>query len=510
MDFVREVHGRIQIDFEAPAGTVLLFAASERQMPDGTVSTGFQGTRLIHRVVARGGRQQWLAMHPTGFRYLELMIIADSGDVTIHDLRLRRFQPYKETGRFLCSDAGLNQVWQLCRETQVASIEDAYIDCPWRERGLYTGDQIIQYYLNLALFGDHSMMRHCINLFYQTQDESGLLAPCTHRLPNWRHPDYAALSVESLWHYWSCSGDTAFVTEKADRLKKLLNGLEALRDPSHGLVDSTDLQPYVDMSQTDRNGICFCVNAFICGAFQWGSHLLAVIGEPAEAAHWQKKRDAFLEVIHQAFWDTEQQLYLDRRRSDAPDTRPSALSNTLALYYRFVDGDAAESCLTQVVKCAQNNLAVKTPKESFDFHFSGYSAYYGLAVLYQHGQEDLAERFMRSEWRRMLDGGAWTCWEYFVPSHSLCHAWAASPGWYLSAYVLGLRYAEPGQPNHLIFDPKPGTVEWAEGAFPHPRGAIRVRWEKTGTGVVACIEAPADVTIDTATAGHPVTLRVQE
>ena len=496
MDFVRELHGRIQIDFEAPAGSILIFTASERLMSDGTVASGFQNAFVQHRVIARGGRQQWQAMHPVGFRYMELMVEADEGEVIVHDLRSSRFQPYEETGRFLCSDAGLNQVWQLCRETQVASIEDAYIDCPWRERGLYTGDQIIQYYLNLALFGDHSMMRHCIELFYQTQDDSGLLAPCSHALLNYRHPDYSALSLESLWHYWSCSGDTAFVQEKAEGLEKLALGLEALIDPTTGLVDASDMEPYVALCQIDREGISLGVNAFICGGFLWASKLSAVVGNTDASKSWKEKYIVYRDAIRATFWDSEKQLFRDRRLEDAPETKPSALGNALALYYDLVEGEEAENCLRFVSKCAQNNLVVEHPKQSTDFHFSGYASYYALSVFYKYDEVKMAEQYMRKEWRRMLDGGAWTCWEYFVPSHSHCHAWSASPGWYMSAYIMGLRYAEPGNPDKLIFDPKPGTVEWAEGAFPHPRGAIRVSWKRVDGQLVATIIAPDRVEID--------------
>lgn len=497
MDFAREVLGRVRIDFEASAGTVLIFTMSERLMPDGTVQSGFQTTRLHHRVVARGGRQTWMAMHPTGFRYLELMALSVQGEAVVYDLRAVRFQPLEETGRFLCSDSGLNQVWQLCRETQVASIEDAFIDCPWRERGLYTGDQIVQYYINLALFGNHSMMRRCIDLFYQGQEGSGLVAPCTHFLANKRHPDYSALSVESLWHYWARSGDAAFVVEKADQLEKLLAGMDRLRSKPHGLVDATGLHPYIDMSRIDRRDTSFGVNAFICGSFRLGSELLRAAGREDSAAVWMKKHDEFLARIREAFWCEAEKLFLDRRLSDEPKTKPSALGNALALYYGFVDGEEAASCLSFVIACAENNLPIEKAQTSFDFHFSAYSAYYALDVLYRHGKDDVAERFMRGEWRRMLDAGAWTCWEYFVPSHSLCHSWAASPAWYMSAHVLGLRYRKNGHPDQLVFDPRPGTIEWAEGTFPHPRGPIRVRWTRDAGGLQAEISAPPGVDIET-------------
>jgi hypothetical protein len=67
----------------------------------------------------------------------------------------------------------------------------------------------------------------------------------------------------------------------------------------------------------------------------------------------------------------------------------------------------------------------------------------------------------------------------------------------MSAQILGLRYSENGHPDRLVFDPHSGTVEWAEGVFPHPRGAIRVRWEKTPEGIRAQLDAPDGVGIET-------------
>jgi len=302
------------------------------------------------------------------------------------------------------------------------------------------------------------------------------------------------------------SGDVDFVSEKADALEKLLAGLDQLRSKDHGLVDGTGMFPYIDMSRIDRRDTSFGLNGFICGSFRLGSELLKVAGRQVQAAAWMRKYDEYLARIREAYWCKSEKLFLDRRRTDEPQTKPSALGNALVLYYGFVDGEEAESCLNFVTACAKNNLPVEKAQTAFNFHFSAYSAYYALEVLYRYGRTDVAERFMRGEWRRMLDGGAWTCWEYFVPTHSLCHSWAASPAWYMSAQILGLRYAENGNPDKLIFDPRPGTVEWAEGVFPHPRGSIRVSWKRAASRLQAEIAAPAGVEIDLC--GHPVALTV--
>ena len=166
------------------------------------------------------------------------------------------------------------------------------------------------------------------------------------------------------------------------------------------------------------------------------------------------------------------------------------------LYYGIAPESHHEEMVNFIASRALANPAVHLPSASVNFHFSAYSSFYAIEVLHRFRRTEEAERMIRREWRRMLDGGAWTCWEYFVPSHSLCHAWAASPAWFLTAFTLGIRYAEPGNPDRLLFDPRPGSLDYAEGTFPHPRGPVRVSWHKNPDGSLTHeIDAPAGVEI---------------
>jgi alpha-L-rhamnosidase len=65
----------------------------------------------------------------------------------------------------------------------------------------------------------------------------------------------------------------------------------------------------------------------------------------------------------------------------------------------------------------------------------------------------------------------------------------------LSAYVLGIRPVEPGF-SEAVFDPRPGSLSWAEGVVPTPHGNIRVRWKRGADGVIEDdIEVPRGVTV---------------
>lgn len=496
-DFCREVNGRITVEFEAEAGTELIFTGSERLAAEGSVHTGTQTTRLHCRVIARGGKQRWMAMHPMGLRYLELWIRGTKSAVRINNLALTRMRPVvEETGRFQCSDSTLNMVWNLCRETQVASIEDIYVDSPWRERGLYTGDQVIQYDLSMVLVGDQRFMRRTIGIIFDTQDESGLLAPCSHFLPTFRHPDYTAIAIELLDIYVRKSGDRSFAATLVRPVRKVLESLLRLRNPRSGLVEALDRVPYVDMSRINRGGTSMGLNAFIYGGLKCGLRLLAELGEE-DLDSLQADCENLLQAIRTSFWDPELRLYVDRPATELENTEPSGLGNALAIRYEIVTTEQLPGCLDFVEECARNNLPVQQARTTFDFHYSAYTSYFLLQVLYESGRHDAAEHYIRREWRRMLDGGAHACWEYFVPSHSLCHPWAATAAVYLSNYVLGLRPEGKGNPDVFVFDPRPGTIEWAEGAIPHPRGPIRARWRMRNGELESSIDAPEGIEIIT-------------
>lgn len=499
-DFGGEVLGRPVIDLTAPAGTTVDLCYTER-LVDGGADVTYQGTRMLERYVARDGRQTWQTMHPRGMRYLEITVGGPPAEFILHGVGLRRAgYPVAEIGEFACSDSTLNAIWQLCRATERVCMEDAFLDCPWRERGLYTGDLLVQFEVNLAAFGDHALMRRCLDLFFQTQDpDSGLLAPCSHGLPNNRHPDYSAVAIQVLHLYWARTGDLEFVRAHAGRLVRLADGLCRTEQPGANLADATGLSPYIDLGNFDRDGISCALNCFHYQALAATADLLDRLGDPvatAAAPAYRQHAAAVKDAVRAEFFDPATGLFRDRRLADVPGTGPSVQGNTLAVLYGLATAAETPAILAFLRDRLRNNFSVDPPAKNTDCNVTAYFSYYTLAVFYRHGLAADAEEFIRRQWGRLLDLGAWTCWEYFVPICSLCHAWAAHPAHYLSSKILGVEYAEPGNPNRIRIAPHPGTLAWAKGVYPHPAGPIRVAWKKDAAGAITVdCDAPAGVEV---------------
>jgi hypothetical protein len=106
---------------------------------------------------------------------------------------------------------------------------------------------------------------------------------------------------------------------------------------------------------------------------------------------------------------------------------------------------------------------------------------------------------MRQYWGGMLDEGATTFWEKYVPSEqgcqhlamygrpygkSLCHAWGAAPLYLLGRYFLGVRPTKPGYEEFEV-QPMLGDLEWMEGTVPTPFGTIHVEVNRHHVSVLS-------------------------
>src|ERR1043165_6770396 len=97
-----------------------------------------------------------------------------------------------------------------------------------------------------------------------------------------------------------------------------------------------------------------------------------------------------------------------------------------------------------------------------------------LEALVAENKADQLIPTSRSYWGKQIDAGATTFWEMYhdgAPrlTRSHCHGWSAAPTFFLTQHVLGVQPLGPGYAKVLIA-PKLGTLGWAKGTVPTPRG----------------------------------------
>lgn len=516
-DLGTEVLGRPRVRFAAPRGTRVDLVYAERLTDAGTADA------LRHplvdpceRYIASGeGVETVHTFHPRGMRYLEVVLTPPAGatdagvwdGVRVESVELTRARypavrstdPTGNVGRFECSDPVLNHVWELGSRTLAACMEDAYLDCPLRERGLYVGDALVQFHINLVTWADTRLFRRCWELFFLSAaaGTSGLVAGGCFGLSPGTCPDYSSLMPWGLRAYYDATGDFDFLQQMRPPLERLLESLAALVGPD-GLVDATGLGAYVDTATHDHDGVSAAVNAFVAGAFREAAAVFDRLRDVEAAAAWRGRYDALKAAFHAAFFDAGRRVYLDRQRGEAGESTPSVHGNTLALLFELAPAEHRPRVAAYLKSALESTAAVpRNGGRASAFPVSSYFSFYTLSALADAGEWPFVLEFIRQNWSPYLAAGNATAWEYFSDEASLCHAWSASPTYLLSRYALGVSFPVPGDLSRVRIEPETAGLAFAEGVVPHPGGVgpIWVSWERPDGGPVRLqVRLPRGVT----------------
>ncbi|MFW6032955.1 MAG: MGH1-like glycoside hydrolase domain-containing protein, partial [Phycisphaeraceae bacterium] len=396
-----------------------------------------------------------------------------------------------------CSDPRLTRSWELGRQALFACAEDNYLDCPWRERGVYVGDALVSWDVDSAVHGDPALLRWTIDLFLDGQGDAGLIRPGAHVLNPGRHPDYSTILLQAAKRYIEVTGDKSVLTNRPDQWRLLVEALLKLKVDS-GLYDGEPLFPYIDISQhRNREPLACAFNCFIYKAMADGAWLFEQIGDSAWAKTCQEAADDLRPRIIEHYWDDQQGVFTDLpRETGEKDT--SVHSNTLALLYGVADEAHTKHAWQWLREAAKDNFFGEPGPPARDAErVNAYFSYYLLDLMRHMGEYDLAVWYIGRCWGYMLDHGAWTTWESFGgdPGGSLCHVWGASPTWLLTRSVLGVDLDAATRGENVALEPHDAGLEWARGVVPHAKGRLEVSWRKTDAGFEVEATAPEGVEV---------------
>jgi len=267
----------------------------------------------------------WSPIQPRGFKYLGITVRNISGntnDVTLEKIEfLSGHYPVKKTGSFECSDPALNNIWKMCALTQSVNMEDVYDDCVDRERGLYVLDTLIQYHINLACFGDHKLMKRCLELYAQSlHPEIGLYRCIYPNTGDYILPDFSLYVVEAFYCYYLYTGDKKLIETWWDSIVTNMNVFNALSDEREDYLLNADPPDKSNPNdkRTGHLGDGGCTNNMGINCIFTCLYLIALRGMEFLAKETGKdfdgitKRIAVLEKsIPEKFWNEEKGLFSD-------------------------------------------------------------------------------------------------------------------------------------------------------------------------------------------------------
>jgi len=500
LDAGDEYYGQFVLEVEGPEGAVLDIAYDDWLSPRGMtnlyVSNPFTDT--ADRFILRGGRQRIEVTNPRGGIFVQVTLrnpdSKQAAEFILHDVVIRSRRTLNaEAAHFESGDATMDWAFEKSLHTLVASTDESYSDCPWRERGSYIGDGLVNVHLHHLLSSDMSIARRCIRIFGQAQNEDGRLPPVA---PAWHrrsHEDFTMIWMIMLRDYWAKTGDTETVRECWPAVKRIWDSPAWELGPN-GLWNVTGaMHPFVDWGvlQADREGEANAVlNLFRFAALQACAELAEALGEPSG---YEAKAGAVKSAIEQTLWDAKERRFLPR----LDENTPAVHANILALRFGVGDAPAIIDYLTPLL---EKNFRQGIDHGQRTGFAELYFFYYLLPALAEHGRAEFAEKLIRQHYGFLHGLNYPTLNECFSRAHrgvgSCCHSWAGAPALYLVEQVVGLKQKTPGDPSVWLLEPQPSALTKVSYRLPVTGGAIAIRMMREGGVIRAEASAPDSVTIE--------------
>jgi len=514
LDFGQEMLASPELDIRGPAGIMVDLGYSECLL-NNRVATRWQGQRQPERIVLRDGRTQHRITQPRGFRYMMLRVTnpgrTAARPVVIQDISAHEaIYPAVERGRFRCSDPLLDRIYRLSARTVNLCMEDAYTDCPWRERSQWLGDLQPEALFSYYCFGSYDIARKAVLEFAAGNTDEGWIpgvfpTRSASNLPTWgmRYPVIG-------WEYYMFTGDREALPAVYEASRKQMAWLQQFEGRDGLLVDVPDwcFVDWTALDERDNEGV---LQGWYLQGLDCSARLAAECGAGKEAKDFQRRASKLRKALASAYWSPERKAFL-RYRSGSSLRPRLAAPDLIGQHENFLFsrlGVGTPAMRRQALQAVAGSTGGYLPNlGDYQSYFGGrqcgtYSgertiligtpfwSFYALLALMDAGKVQEAVDYIRLGWGLMLDHGATSCWEMWDRHSSFCHGWSAAPAMILPAYVLGVR---PTAPGFARFDVCPCTADlaWAKGAVPTPHGPIRVSWKKQGdaAGVTCEVTVP--------------------
>jgi hypothetical protein len=480
------------ITLEAQAGTVL------RIEPHGVT------------YVAKAGSQSYFTIDTRGF--IGGTIMVSKGQATITGFKLvERLYPFDCPATFTSSDPFLNRLWALCsRSCQVLS-EDSYVDCADRERVEWMDDTPPGYDITRTAmavtgsdghtnYGDPRLLGELIRRTALTLQPEGWVKAhtCSDRYDiHAKMEDRACDWVEGVRLYEEATGDQAAVREIWPAVTAQMNYF-LNRRTERGLVRARDWVVWGNpVGYFTGEGTT--LNVFVCSALEDAARLATLIGEEADSRRFSRAANDLKQAINTVLWDeaagtyyagyftdadlaeSKQKLSLHRENNLAA---PTLYSSVFALDRGVIPPERRKLVLQTVLK--QHTAESR--------HVMVY--YYLVKQLYGLDKPVYDQQVLdifRKNWVMMVDAPYQCSWEVFGGGSSKAHIYGMYPGYFLSAYVLGVRRDAPVSTKELRIEPHLADLDRAQGTVITEFGPVPVAWTKTGVELKFTLTVPPGI-----------------
>lgn len=459
-----------------------------------------------------------------GERY-ELLMLTTPGSVTLRRVWIHfaafRAGPSAYRGWFLSSSALLNRIWYAgAYTTQLDQLPPGSLQLPAnaasnrlalimdgakRDRKVWAGDLSIEGPNVMYSTGASAYFRDSLTLLASYQDRAGeeagrmdpdaplgaFPAPGDETTGPAYSASYSMDVVLGIASYYRFSADIGFVRGQWRNITRELAWNRSLVDSRGLLVTSGDGRDW-DYYDGAKTGAVTAYNALYVQALRDAAELADALGRHGDAEAYRGQAQQVATAVNRYLWNPSVGAY------PVSDTKPGTIAedgNALAVLVGIAPSSDVPTILATLHRALWTNPYGPLPysiNTGYSPDISPFAANLEVQARFAAGDTTGALALIDQLWGAMLSPGpdaTSTFWEVVADDGlpalggftSLAHGWASGPTPDLSAYVLGIQPATAGFAAWTVA-PHPGTLRWAEGQAPTPRGPIHVRWDVRTNG----------------------------
>lgn len=413
-------------------------------------------------------------------RYVELYVETADEPLTIDDISFRETgYPLHMDGQVELSDDRFNRVVPIMWRTMQMCMHETYMDCPYYEQLMYTGDTRLEVLVTYLMCRDDRLPRKAIRMFGTSQNFDGLTQS---RFPSHTTqviPQFSLFFVAMLYDLALWRGEREYVLRMMPRARAVLEAFIG-RINEQGLVEWPEGWNWVDWvpgwehGSPPRDGSMHTsINnwqfAYVLGL---AIELERWLGEGELAGRLEQVRRRVAQATTEAFWDEGRGLFADTLSHSCY----SEHAQCYALLSGLVDPPREQRVVEGLLR--DPNLARATI----------YFQHYLFEVLAKYGQTDaMLDRW--TLWYEHPELGMKTCLEKPEPSRSDCHAWGAHPIYHAAASIAGVRPRGLGG-QEVVIRPQLGRLSYVRCTAIHSAGQILVDLRKSEGRLTGGIELP--------------------
>ena len=465
------------------AGQRIILYPAETLGPDGSVdqyscTQGDPGVIYDTYWVSGKGTEEWsprFCYH--GFRYLEVEGFPGVPDKdNFRGYRLRALN--ERTGSFETSDEVLSAIDRITTRSIECNMMSVFTDCPQIEKLGWLETTNLMFFSMSQSYDIRAWMEKILQDILDSQYENGYIpaiAPEFQRISGLAHdPNWSGVCALMPWDYYEAYGD-AFLLEMAyPVMTRYVAYLEEETRPDKYIlyhIQMGDWGAFDTTTPKELVGSCAFYNIV-----DITSRTAALLQKPQDAEKYRLLAEQIKFSINRRFRHPESGVY----------GSGSEASYACPLYAGVVE----ERDIPRTVE-----LLVEEVRRKGDHLSTGEVGLKQLfAALARYGRSDVVYRIVTnrtqpSYWY-FVDQGATTLPEYWDMNRSQNHAMMGHVKEWLSRYLAGIDFLEPGYRKIRMRPYMPEGVDYAQATVPCPYGQISFAWKRGEEGIACELDVP--------------------